>query len=295
MLSIGELARRTGVSVRMLRHYDTVGLVVPERVDPATGYRWYTPSQVGRVNSLVALKELGFTLDQCRALLDDRVSAGRLRGMLRLRQAELERRVQRDRRRLAEVERRLRAIEEGLTMVTGTLHLRPLPALRLAQVSGEVNDTSEIGAMVSALSETLAARLSAAGTPLVGRGVRTYHGRPDGSKIDVAVGIPLPPGADPVAGLELAEVPAENRGAVVTHHRAAGDTLDPWLTVDVVLEERGLESWGVYRQVHMEGAADGLQVFELQCPVRELPGRAREPLGDTHVRPPDTEVKYENQ
>ena len=48
MLSIGELARRTRVSVRMLRHYDELGLVKPHRVDPATGYRWYSASQVGR-------------------------------------------------------------------------------------------------------------------------------------------------------------------------------------------------------------------------------------------------------
>ncbi|MDQ3382947.1 MAG: MerR family transcriptional regulator, partial [Actinomycetota bacterium] len=73
MLSIGDLARHTRVSVRMFRHYDTPGLVVPERVDEGTGYRWYAASQIGRVDSLVALKELGFTLEQCRAILDETV------------------------------------------------------------------------------------------------------------------------------------------------------------------------------------------------------------------------------
>ncbi|WP_158891342.1 MerR family transcriptional regulator [Amycolatopsis anabasis] len=269
MLSIGELARRARVSVRMLRHYDAVGLVVPERVDPVTGYRWYATSQIGRVNSLVALRELGFTLDQCRTVLDDRVTVEQLRGMLLLRQAELEQRIETDTRRLAEVERRLRSIEEGLTMTTSTLRLEPLPALRLAQVSGEVNDVSEIGDMVDALSETLAARLAAAGVPMSGRGVRTYYGRPDGSKIDVAAGVPLAPDADPVTGLELAELPAEERAAVVTHRRAAEDTTDPWLTVDVALAERGLESYGTYRLVHLRDTDDDHEVVELQCPVRD--------------------------
>ncbi len=82
MLSIGELARRTRISVRRLRHYDALGLVVPHRVDPSSGYRWYAPSQIGRVDSLVALRELGFTLDQCRAMLAERVSIDELRGML---------------------------------------------------------------------------------------------------------------------------------------------------------------------------------------------------------------------
>lgn len=60
MLSIGELAAQTRASVRMLRHYDALGLVKPVQVDPHTGYRWYAASQVGRVNALMALKALGF-------------------------------------------------------------------------------------------------------------------------------------------------------------------------------------------------------------------------------------------
>ncbi|SDM58134.1 MerR family transcriptional regulator [Allokutzneria albata] len=256
MLSIGELAGRTGVSVRMLRHYDAVGLVLPERVDPATAYRWYSESQVGRVNSVVALKRLGFTLEQCRAALDDRVGAERLTAMLRLRQEELEARIAADSRRLAEVRRRLRAIERGQVMTDDTLCLGPLPALRLAGLSAEVNDTSEISAVVTALED----RLDAPG-PVI----RAYYGRPDGSKIEVAVGVRLAPDAGPGPGLELVELPGEPRGAIVTHTRSDEDTSDPWLTVDVALGARGLESYGHYRQIPL-----GDQVVELHCPVREI-------------------------
>ncbi|MCP3803818.1 MerR family transcriptional regulator [Allokutzneria sp. A3M-2-11 16] len=256
MLSIGELADRTGVSVRMLRHYDALGLVVPERVDPATAYRWYSASQVGRVNSLVALKRLGFTLDQCRAALDDQVGAERLTAMLRLRQEELEARIEADSRRLAEVRRRLRAIEEGQAMTDDTLCLGPLPALRLAGLSAEVNDTSEISAMI----DHLESRLTAAGPT-----IRTFYGRPDGSKIEVVVGVRLAPEARPGPGLELVELPGEPRGAIVTHTRSEEDTSDPWLTVDVALGDRGLESYGRYRQIPL-----GDRVVELHCPVREI-------------------------
>jgi len=263
MLSIGELARRTRISVRMLRHYDALGLVVPERVDPATGYRWYAVWQVGRVNSLVALKELGFTLEQCRAVLDERVSVDGLRGMLRLREAELEQRIRTDAERLAEIARRLRSIERGLTMTNSTLRLAPLPALRLAQVSAEVNDTSEIGAAVGILTS----RLAAAGESAR---IHTYYGRPDGSKIDVAVAVPLEPGAEPVAGLALVELPAEERAAIVTHRGPAEEIGDAWNTLDVGLAERGLESYGPYRQIHLdETGGDGDVVVELQCPVRD--------------------------
>lgn len=238
----------------MLRHYDSLGLVVPERVDPATGYRWYAPSQIGRVNSLLALKNLGFTLDQCAAVLDDQISVQELRGMLRLRQAELEQRIQTDSTRLAEVARRLRSIETGLTVTNSTLHIGSLPALRLAQISGEVNDISEIGDTVDQLVQ----KLPAPGT------VRTFYGRPDGSKIDVAVGMPLGADSQPIDGLEIVELAAEKPAAIVTHRGTEDDIADAWLTLDIALQERGLESYGLHRQIHRDG------VVELQCPVRQI-------------------------
>jgi DNA-binding transcriptional MerR regulator len=59
MFSIGEFARLGTVSVRALRHDDEIGLLRPAKVDPETGYRGYSADQLGRLNRIVALKELG--------------------------------------------------------------------------------------------------------------------------------------------------------------------------------------------------------------------------------------------
>ena len=61
MLSIGDFARLGQVSPRMLRHYDEIGLLSPDRVDPATGYRYYAAHQLARLHRLVALRDLGLT------------------------------------------------------------------------------------------------------------------------------------------------------------------------------------------------------------------------------------------
>ncbi len=269
MLSIGDLARHARVTVRMLRHYDTLGLVTPERVDQSTGHRWYAVSQIGRVNSLVALKELGFTLEQCGAILDEQVSVEQLRGMLRLLRAQLEQQIEADSTRLAEVGRRLRSIERGLTMTNSTLELKALPPLRLAQTSAEVNDTTEIGATTSILFATLNERLAAAGLPVEGQSIRTYYGRPDGSKIDVAVAVTLDTSIESIDGLELVDLPAEPRAASVTHRGPASEIADAWQTMDVALEQRGLESYGVHRQFQLDSDDPDNTVVELQCPVRE--------------------------
>jgi DNA-binding transcriptional MerR regulator len=82
MFSIGDFARHGRVSVRMLRHDDAIGLLRPARVDAANGYRCYQAAQLADLNRIVALKDLGFTHEQVRSVLDERVSGDELRGML---------------------------------------------------------------------------------------------------------------------------------------------------------------------------------------------------------------------
>lgn len=118
MFSIGDFARRGLVSVRMLRHYDAIGLLRPAHVDPASGYRFYQAGQFARLNRVIALKDLGFTLQHVQAILDDQVSVEELHGMLRLRAAELEAAIAADTARLARVQARLRAIENEGRMPT---------------------------------------------------------------------------------------------------------------------------------------------------------------------------------
>jgi DNA-binding transcriptional MerR regulator/uncharacterized protein with PQ loop repeat len=75
MFSIGEFARHGRVSVRMLRHYDAIGLLRPASVDRDNGYRFYQASQLADLNRIIALKDLGFTLQQVQAILAEQVSA----------------------------------------------------------------------------------------------------------------------------------------------------------------------------------------------------------------------------
>ena len=67
---VGELARRTGLSVRTLHWYDEIGLLTPS-YHSATGHRLYTPADVARLQQILALRQLGFALEEVRACLDD--------------------------------------------------------------------------------------------------------------------------------------------------------------------------------------------------------------------------------
>lgn len=112
MLKIGDFSQLGQVSVRTLHHYDERGLLKPARIDDWTGYRFYSVEQLPRLNRILALKDLGFSLDQIGRLVDDDVPAEQLRGMLALKQAEIERQLSAGRTRLLRVEARLRQIEQ---------------------------------------------------------------------------------------------------------------------------------------------------------------------------------------
>lgn len=82
MYSIGAFAQLGGVTVRMLRHCGSIGLLAPAYVDPNTGRRYYEAAQLPTLNRIVALKDLGFALEHVGELLDDGIEPAELRGML---------------------------------------------------------------------------------------------------------------------------------------------------------------------------------------------------------------------
>jgi DNA-binding transcriptional MerR regulator len=111
MIKIGYFSRLSQVPVKTLRYYDQIGLLKPAQVDDFTGYRFYTISQLSRLNRILALKDLGLSLEQIGRILTGELSAAELRGMLRLRQSQLQEEVKVVEEMLDRVEARLQIIE----------------------------------------------------------------------------------------------------------------------------------------------------------------------------------------
>jgi len=135
MFSIGEFARLGTVSVRTLRHYDEIGLLHPAKVDPNTGYRRYAADQLGQLNRIMALKDLGFSLDQTRKLISG-ITLEELRGMLALRRAQLEQELEEYLTRLQGVEARLRYIEGENAMPADDITVKKIPAMGVVAIGG---------------------------------------------------------------------------------------------------------------------------------------------------------------
>ena len=134
MFRIGEFAQIAQVSGRQLRFYDQLGLLRPAHVDQQTGYRYYTIQQLPRLNSILALKELGLSLEQIGPLLEDKISPADLRSMLVLKRAQLERSLQEEEARLRHVESRIAQIDregtaEGFDVIVKSVPATPFLSL----------------------------------------------------------------------------------------------------------------------------------------------------------------------
>jgi DNA-binding transcriptional MerR regulator len=107
MFPIGEFSQIARVSKRLLQYYDEIGLLKPALIDPHTGYRSYSAKQLPRLNRILALKDLGLTLDSIAGMMQADVSDEEIHGMLLLKKAEVEQAVLEEMQRLRRIETRL--------------------------------------------------------------------------------------------------------------------------------------------------------------------------------------------
>ncbi|MFD3971747.1 MerR family transcriptional regulator [Streptomyces cyaneofuscatus] len=276
MFTIGDFARYGRVSRRMLRHYDAIGLLRPDRTDPTTGYRFYGAAQLARLNRIIALKDLGFTLQQVRDVLDERVGPEELRGMLRLRRAELAEAVAAATVRLAQVEARLRSIESEGHMPADDVVIKTVPAVRVAELTGIAAsyEPQDIGPVIGPLYEELFPLLEGAGIRPTGPGIARYEDAPGGSPegggaIVVHAGVTVSAPVGPVGGtgVRVVELPPFE-AATIVHRGAMDDVLPAAQTLARWLDANGYRSTGYAREVNLECPADRSQwVTELQEPV----------------------------
>ena len=133
MFRIGEFSTIARVSKRLLQYYDEIGLFKPAHIDPYTGYRSYSAAQLPQLNRILALKDLGLTLDQIAAMVQDAMSDTEIQGMLRLKQAELEHTLREDLQRLRRIEARLQHNvwpHDALDVIVTSVPAQPFLSLR---------------------------------------------------------------------------------------------------------------------------------------------------------------------
>ncbi len=155
MIKIGEFSKLAQVPVPTLRYYDQVGLLKPSEVDALTGYRYYAINQLPRLNRILALKGLGFSLEQIAAALDEGLTPDEMRGMLRLRHAQISQQLAQAQSQLTEVEARLQQIEREDRFSTYDVILKRVAPLLVASVRAILPTHGDVGSLYGEVYQAL--------------------------------------------------------------------------------------------------------------------------------------------
>jgi DNA-binding transcriptional MerR regulator len=264
MLSIGAFAQIGQVTHRMLRHWDTAGLLVPAHVDEFSGYRSYDPSQLARLHRIVALRQLGFGLDDIAMILEQGVDAERISALLRVRRAEVEEEHRIAAERLVDVERRLRLIEKESQMSQIEIIEKSLPAVRLAARRGAAATQPEVAEIVGpafdAIAEIIGTERGALETPIA-----QYDNGEGG--ISIIAGYEYAgPERD---GFEVVGLPAVDAAVCGIHLGSMAGIAASWQAIHEEIIARGFVPSGPCRELYVRAASDDQSdwVTELQQPV----------------------------
>ncbi|QTF73478.1 MerR family transcriptional regulator [Arthrobacter woluwensis] len=267
MLSIGEFAYLGGVSVRMLRHYDSLGLVVPAATDEWTRRRRYEMSQLPRLRQLLALKDLGFSLEEIGPLLDRSLSVEEMLVMLRDREREVQAGIVDGQGRLARIRERLRVLEWEREMPEYTL--TDLPALEFVQLQRIVGGSEEVGLHIGGMYDRLDDACERAGVRTTGPSIATYLAGDDGLLVTAGLTVgdaAAVTAADP--SVSIGHEPEVARAATILHEGRIQDIGVSWQALGNQLAAAGLELAGPCREIYLRtGDDDGGWTVELQQPV----------------------------
>lgn len=274
MFRIGEFSRIAQVSGRLLRYYDELGLLVPEFIDPQTGYRYYSAQQLPRLNRILVLKEIGLSLEQITELLAQNLPAEAFRGMLTLRKAQIEQALQEETTRLRMVESRLDQLDTYGQVQEPDIVMKSVEAQPFLSVREILPDMNAVRWLAQTINSVVPATI---GRSTLGYITIVIHSPMyDPAEFDLEIGfivtgkvpdrVPLPNDR----ALTLGELPGVARMATLVHVGPVDYRHQGYSTLALGLEKANYQIAGLGREVMMQFPLQGPDsdaVIELQIPV----------------------------
>ncbi len=277
MFRIGDFAKIARVSVKTLHHYDEIGLFKPEQVHATTSYRYYTIDQLPRLNRILALKDLGFTLNQIRSMLNENLSSAEIRGMLRLKEAELANAIQEEQERLERVKVRLRQIEREDLPRDYDILVKPVEPQTIASTRGIIPITNDLYQQCRELAFEVYNWISRLGGTISGRWCSIYHEtayESQNERIDIEMAAEVEASLltkaalFPPARVSIRELPGSSTMACLLHQGDYDGLWDAHIALMTWIEANGSYSIGPGRCIYLRvPPQEGEPLTELQIPI----------------------------
>ncbi|HSL28294.1 MAG TPA: MerR family transcriptional regulator [Anaerolineales bacterium] len=272
MIKIGDFARLSQVSVVTLRYYDEMDLLKPVRVDAFTGYRFYSAGQLPRLNRILALKDLGFSLDQVRLMLADGLAPGQLRSMLTMQRQEVEKRLTEEQNRLSRIEARLRQIELEDKMPAYDVIVKITPAILVASRRMTIPTNDQVPQYLDEAYREVYGYVHEHGAKQIGPHFTLWHSPSDVyENEDVEAIVPIDRLLKGTDRVRVYELPSTQVAAVV-HQGDFADFTQGHAALLEWIDANGYQIAGPYREIYIrhEHTALSDSTTEIQFSVEKV-------------------------
>lgn len=278
MFRIGEFSRIARVTIDTLRHYDALGLLKPANVDPLTGYRYYSARQLGSLNRILALKEVGFSLEEIARILQEKLTNDELRGMLKAQLVRAEQEVQAAQLRQERLLARLNTLNLEDNMPAYEVTLKPVDIFTVAAIREVVATLEQMPQSCSEMFDAIEQWLRTNSLPF-GPSLSIYYNEgftQEDIDTECAFIITDPAAAraaKPPAPIVLRQIEAvplmASTIAVDDFYKKPGGLLPAYNALAHWIEENGYQVAGPPRELFYGSAEKGDLTAEVQFPVEK--------------------------
>ncbi len=270
MFKIGDFSKLSRISVKALRYYDEIGLLKPVNVDRFTSYRYYSADQLPRLNYIVALKNMGLSLEEVATLINNDLTPHQMRDIFILKKGGLQQRVSEEQRRLEQVERLLKQIEKEGAMPDYQINIKKVEPQLIASIRELLPTYGDVGPLYGEIYKYLAKKwvFKPSGPAMLICHDNEYKE----SDVDVEVAVPINKAIRESDRIKVQELPGIE--AACTIHKGPYDTIgEAYGALMSWIEGNGYQITGHDRELYFTDPRKvkdpSENVTEIQFPVEK--------------------------
>ena len=268
MLKIGDFSKLARVTVKALRYYDELGLLKPVNVDQFTGYRYYSATQLTQLYRIIALKDMGLSLEEISRLLRDDVSVSHILDLLHVKQEEQKQKLEAEAERLKRVEEWLIQVEKEGKMPDYEIVLKKISPQKVVAIREILPNYSATGQ----LFQKIAPYVYKSGSQMTGPPLLIIYDEEFKERdVDIEVAFPIAKDVPSKGEFKCKELPGYDQMATTIHKGSYETVGGAYSALMKWIEVNGYHIIGPSREIYFTDPRSGTPpseyVTEIQFPV----------------------------
>lgn len=270
MFKIGDFARLNRVTVKTLRHYESLGLLYPEKVDNFTGYRYYSASQMPRLNRILALKDIGFSLDEIVVIQSKNMDSEQIKNLLEVKHVEILNKVRAEQERLLRIENFINLCKQEAFIMEFDVVLKKIEPVKVAALRDIIPSYSKQGGLWKELGDHLRKHNAKIEPPCM---VIYHKSRYKEDAVDAEVVEPLVGTVPETERIKVKILDGVDEMACVVHKGPFDKISMAYSAISKWIEDNGYEIIGAQRELYLKGdwatSDPNEYITEIQFPVKK--------------------------